>query len=589
MIRSSGQTTPGTSFSWAKIRPYVGWTLATVLPLLTFQFTQDLNVWAGNPQNMMQQREFIAFVVLAVVMWMFDLTPAFVTAMLVLLVSVLLEIAPREVILSGFISDTFFLCLGIFILAAQVFSSGLIYRLALNLLRLLPQTRYTENLIVFLSGSLLTLVIPSPLGRSALITPLIFDLIGDDAQPGAGPKKSAILNKIYELIGEGEQTSTPALKAPATTGAAETRSAIESSAPVATRPIAGQQAAESVAVKKNEDQEKLAASGKRAGALASASKKSLNITPLLISALHGTTLLGTIFLTGNPLNLVMLGYFSAQTQYRFQWINWLQASIVVGAIMVLGYLGIIIWQVRKSEVRIHHKDRFDALLKKRGPMTPSEWGALLALLVLIVGVLTIQIHRIELVWLCLGTGLGLYMYGTLTAKDLRTHIDWSTLLFIASIVSWTPIIAYLKIDQLVIKFLGTGLKSLNVDLTQYAGTQAHLLPLVFIVLFVIIMVIRMFFPGGPTFVILMSAFVPLFTVAGISPWVLGFSMLTVSEGFFLPYQHGVYSQMIEELTNRNLLDAYNSRDLLISNIIIMVVKILAICVSLYYWSSIAII
>ena len=572
MTRSSAKSGAGKSTSWTQVRPYLGWTLTIFVPLLVFFLTQDLNIWAGSSQNMIQQREFIAFVVLAVIMWMFDLTPAFVTALLVLLMSILLEVAPREVVLAGFMSDTFFLCLGIFILAAQVFSSGLIYRLALNLLRILPHTRYTENLIVFLSGSLLTLVIPSPLGRSALITPLVFDLIGDDEQPAAGNKRSAILDKIFELIEDDKQPAAAGPKIRALT-TAEPPAAEVKAVESGEKPVN--------AVPGNPP-------GRRIDTLVSKSQP-LNITPLLISALHGTTLLGTIFLTGNPLNLVMLGYFNAQTQYRFQWINWLEASLVVGAILVLGYLGIIFWQVQKAGARIHRKDRFDVLLKKRGKMTPSEWGALMALGVLIIGVLTTNLHRVELVWLCLGTGLGLYMYGTLTAKDLRTHIDWSTLLFIAAIVSWTPIISYLKMDALIIKFLGNGLKSLNVDLSLYAGAQSHLLPLVFIALFAIVMVIRFFFPGGPTFVILMSTFVPLFTVAGISPWVLGFSMLTVSEGFFLPYQHGVYSQIVEELTNRNLLHAYNPRDLLIANIFIMVVKVVAICASLYYWNSIAII
>ncbi len=464
----------------------IGWLLALLFPIGVLYFSQ-------NSILSLYSREFLAIVSLAICMWIFDLTPIFVPALLVLVMTILLDIAPKEIVLAGFTSDTFFMCLGIFILAAQILLSGLMYRLTLLLLRWLPPSSLFSNLILFVSGTLLTMVIPSPLGRSALLTPLIFELI--EKKPNAQKKVS-------------------------------------------------------------------------------------DVTPLLISGLHGTTLLSTIFLTGNPLNFVMLGFFDTQTQYRFQWLNWFQTTAIVGLILTLGYLAIIYWQARKSDWQPLSKSEINELLTKMGPMSIKEWGGVIATVSLSVGILTSSYHHVELVWLAFGTAVILYLYGSLSVKDLRTHIDWPILLFIASIASWGAIMDYLKLNKQITEFIAT------VELWKYLQTN---LLLGMGVLAVGIILIRLLFPGGPTFVILMSAIIPLVSNTGISPWVVGFIILTISEGFILPYQHGVYTQLIGELETRGLTAAYSTKDLLISNTFLLILRLVALYATLLYWQQIAII
>ncbi len=486
-MKSSVQSNT-TPLQQSDIRTFLGWTLALIVPMLVyFLFHQSNPAAAARSTGI-----FIGVVSLAVCIWVFDLTPAFVPALLIIIVTILFDVVPKDVALSGFTSDAFFICLAIFIFAAQVASSGLIYRAALLFMRWLPESNLSQSLIVFASGTVLTTIIPSPLGRSALLNPLVFDLI----------------DKTHKTDG-----------------------------------------------------------------------KKIETTPLIISGLQGTTLLSTIFLTGNPLNLVMLGFFTTQTQYRFQWLNWLQATLIVGVILVVGYLAILVWQARKSNLQPMAKTQIDELLNKLGPVKNSEWGALIGMTVFGVGILTQSYHHIEPVWLAFGIALVLYLYGALTAKDLRSNIDWPTLLFVAAIVSWGPIMSSLHLNTLI----GNQVKALKLDVLMQ---NSFLLGIGFLAL--IIILIRFVFPGGPTFIILMSALIPLANSTGISPWVLGFIALTISEGFILPYQHGAFSLMVEELKTRGLEDTYNMSDILISNALLLALRVVAIYVTILYWKAIAI-
>lgn len=102
-----------------------------------------------------------------------------------------------------------------------------------------------------------------------------------------------------------------------------------------------------------------------------------------------------------------------------------------------------------------------------------------------------------------------------------------------------------------------------------------------------IILIRFLLPGGPTFIILMTAFTPIVIDAGISPWILGFTILTLSEQFLLPYQHGAYTRAMAELTERGLLYCYNPRKLLLANIFLVITRVAAVGISFWYWRYIA--
>ncbi len=150
-----------------------GWLASLVLPLL---ISYSL-LFLEYPPNQ-NQLLFIFIFLSAVVMWSLQLVPEFVPSIYLLLGMVLLSLAPTSVTLSGFSSDTFFLALALSIMGVIISSSGLSYRLLLYMLRLGRQKgKFWYHFSIFISGLILTPVIPSANGRVSMIYSLFNEIV----------------------------------------------------------------------------------------------------------------------------------------------------------------------------------------------------------------------------------------------------------------------------------------------------------------------------------------------------------------------------------------------------------------------------
>lgn len=455
---------------------FCGWLLVLLSTLVL------VYLYLGNAPS---SQLFMTLVVIAVIMWTAQLSPAFVPGLLVIFVSLLLNIVPQSLLLSGFNSDVFFLVLSVFVLSALLTASGLTYRCVLWLLYRLPDSPWTKPLILFLIGVTLTPIIPSPLGRSAMVTPL-----------------------LTAMAEKGNQQS---------------------------------------------------------------------VTALAISSIHGSTLFSTIFLTGNPLNFILIGLLDTQIQQRFQWLDWLITAAAAGVVLLIGFLLVIMWQLKGLAQLSTIKDEIKTQLSDLGRLSQKEIGAIVALCAFFVAVIAQPIHQIPLVWASLGIAISCFMLSGLSAKELRTHVDWGTLLFIASIVCWGPAMIHIGMDQKIAEWLGILL----------SGHTEHLWQLLAI-LMAFIVVVRLLFPGAPTFVILISSLIPFATVQGINPWLMGFILLTISEGFIFSHQHGVAEQTLSELENNGHSNNINHASILMSNGFMMLVRVAAIfiCIPIWHWMAI---
>lgn len=72
------------------------------------------------------------------ILWMFNVLIDYIPSILALLAFVLYGVAPTEVVLTGFSSQTFFMALSVFGLAAVIVMPGLGFRMLLWLLRIGP-------------------------------------------------------------------------------------------------------------------------------------------------------------------------------------------------------------------------------------------------------------------------------------------------------------------------------------------------------------------------------------------------------------------------------------------------------------------
>lgn len=149
----------------------IGWLLVSIVPFLLYYLGQRAGI---DPKILY----FSGIIADAVIMWVFDLVPAFVPPLFSILLIILFDVAQPKVALSGFSSGTFFMCLSIFGISALMTKSGLAYRLSLNLLLLVPPTRSWCSFILFFLGALLSPIVPSRNGRLSIAGSFLVELMG---------------------------------------------------------------------------------------------------------------------------------------------------------------------------------------------------------------------------------------------------------------------------------------------------------------------------------------------------------------------------------------------------------------------------
>ncbi|MGE5372787.1 MAG: SLC13 family permease [Solirubrobacterales bacterium] len=118
----------------------------------------------------------VELLLIATVIWMANILPFHLVAMALPLAAVIFKAAEPAKAFAGFASPSWFLALGIFALIAAISRTGLLYRLTLLFLSRFPPGYAGQQIALVLSGLILTPVIPSPVGRSALAGPLALNL-----------------------------------------------------------------------------------------------------------------------------------------------------------------------------------------------------------------------------------------------------------------------------------------------------------------------------------------------------------------------------------------------------------------------------
>lgn len=156
-----GETPPKRLIPITKI---LGWGLfIAVFPTL---FTSDT-----------ASSSFIIIAICAIILWSFELVDLYMVTIFLLVCSIGKNVADREIIFSGFTSSSFFLTLGIFGLSSTFISSGLVLRMALRMLAIVPFRPMVINFTLAFIGVVITPVLPSANGRLALISPILLEMM----------------------------------------------------------------------------------------------------------------------------------------------------------------------------------------------------------------------------------------------------------------------------------------------------------------------------------------------------------------------------------------------------------------------------
>lgn len=153
-----------------RFKTILGWLLALITPII---FLLNSDAFGLSPSADL----FMAIFSATVIMWLFSLVDDYIPGLFALLAILVTGLVPAPVILSGFASDGFMMALSTLAFGTVVVSSGLSYRVMLNLLYRLPNSQFWHNSALYILGVALTPIIPTANGRIALVSPFYSDTV----------------------------------------------------------------------------------------------------------------------------------------------------------------------------------------------------------------------------------------------------------------------------------------------------------------------------------------------------------------------------------------------------------------------------
>ena len=126
-----------------------------------------------------------AVIVVALGIWSTGAAPSYFGALLFMFGSMVLVVAPANVVFSGFHAGATWLVFGGLVIGLGVQRTGLDVRLVRGMLDLFPRSYLALSYGIFIGGTMMTLIVPSASGRVALIVPVVMALatrLGFDAE-----------------------------------------------------------------------------------------------------------------------------------------------------------------------------------------------------------------------------------------------------------------------------------------------------------------------------------------------------------------------------------------------------------------------
>lgn len=295
---------------------------------------------------------------------------------------------------------------------------------------------------------------------------------------------------------------------------------------------------------------------------------------LYFAGLDSTSFLTAAFLTSTPANLIIFGMLPAQEQQAFQFIHWAFAASAATAILIALYFvisGLYFRTYTRTQIDMH---RIDAEIARIGSVSAREWLALLSISALALGIMTSSIHKAPIAFVIFTIFFVLLYLNVLTREDFVKKIDWSFLFLLAGLIGILKTMSYLGLD----KVLTESLSWLGDYMISDFETFILLLSLV-------ILLARLSLPINSVVLLFSAALIPVAHGNGVSPWLIGFVILMMSETSLFPYQ----SPHIALFRDAAQADAgYRDRDFFVFHFMLIAAKLIAIYASIPFWQRIGV-
>lgn len=144
----------------------------------------------------------LAFIALTLIFWMFRVFPEYGVALLFAIGMIISGLGQPETVLSGFANSSWFMTLGVLGLGAAITSSGLFYRLSLQLVRVFPLSYRWQIVAMGVMGIVVMALIPQQSARTAIISQMLMNL--SESLGYKNPSKASTGLFVASFLGLGQ-------------------------------------------------------------------------------------------------------------------------------------------------------------------------------------------------------------------------------------------------------------------------------------------------------------------------------------------------------------------------------------------------
>lgn len=124
------------------------------------------------PQGLTEQAiKGLGIFTCAVIYWIFEVLPDYITAVLMCTLWVVLKIVPFSTAFASFSNDTIWLLISALIMGGAVAKSGLLKRATLFIIGFFPRNFKGQTLALLVAGTIITPLIPSATAKVAIVAP----------------------------------------------------------------------------------------------------------------------------------------------------------------------------------------------------------------------------------------------------------------------------------------------------------------------------------------------------------------------------------------------------------------------------------
>jgi anion transporter len=183
------------SYKQPSVSRWVGGVLGLAVWSYLWFWTPDIGLDPGATK-------VLGLLCLTLIYWVFWVFPDYGVALIFALGLILTHLASPEVVLGGFASTTWFMTLGVLGLGAAITSSGLFYRLSLQLVRFFPLNYYWQIVALGLMGIVVMALIPQQSARTAIISQMLVNL--SESLGYKNPSKASTGLFVASFLGLGQ-------------------------------------------------------------------------------------------------------------------------------------------------------------------------------------------------------------------------------------------------------------------------------------------------------------------------------------------------------------------------------------------------